>query len=81
MATTARVLIRLKKSVLDPQGTTILDALKALGFVDIQDVRVGKLIEITIPKTTDDISLKNNLTSMADKLLANPVIEDFEVLL
>jgi phosphoribosylformylglycinamidine synthase subunit PurS len=76
----ATVLVRLKTEVLDPQGDAVRRALDKLGFEGVKGVRIGKLIEIEIDdahaKAPD---LKERLATMADEMLANPVIEDFEV--
>jgi len=78
----ATVLVRLKTEVLDPQGDAVRKALGKLGFDGVKGVRVGKIIEIEI----DDAAhaepkdeLKKRLAKMADEMLANPVIEDYEV--
>lgn len=76
----ATVLVRLKSEVLDPQGDAVKRALDQLGFQGVRGVRIGKLIEIEL----DDSAaaggdLKDRLAKMADEMLANPVIEDFEV--
>ncbi len=68
----AKVLIRPKEGILDPQGKAVERALPALGFEGVSDVRVGRLVELE----TDDPS---KLDSLCEKLLANPLIEDFEV--
>ena len=68
----ARVLIRPKEGILDPQGKAVERALPALGFEGVSDVRVGRLVELE----TDD---PDSLPSLCEKLLANPLIEDFEV--
>lgn len=68
----AKVLIRPKQGILDPQGKAVERALPALGFEGISDVRVGRLVELE----TDDAA---KLDSLCEKLLANPLIEDFEV--
>jgi phosphoribosylformylglycinamidine synthase subunit PurS len=68
----AKVLIRPKEGILDPQGKAVERALPALGFDDVHDVRVGRLVELE----TDDPS---KLDDLCAKLLANPLIEDFEV--
>jgi phosphoribosylformylglycinamidine synthase subunit PurS len=74
VAVKARVLIRPKEGILDPQGKAVERALPALGFDGIHDVRVGRLVELE----TDDPA---KLDSLCEKLLANPLIEDFEVVL
>jgi phosphoribosylformylglycinamidine synthase len=68
----AKVLIRPKEGILDPQGKAVERALPALGFEGVSDVRVGRLVELE----TDD---PDELDSLCEKLLANPLIEDFEV--
>jgi phosphoribosylformylglycinamidine synthase len=68
----AKVLIRPKQGILDPQGKAVERALPALGFKGVTDVRVGRLVELE----TDDPA---KLDELCQKLLANPLIEDFEV--
>ena len=68
----ARVLIRPKEGILDPQGQTVERALPALGFEGVSDVRVGRLVELDVPDP-------NRMTKMCEKLLANPLVEDYEV--
>lgn len=71
----ARVTVTLKNGVLDPQGRVIAEALANLGFSGVEDVRVGKFIELDVaPGTT-----KDQVAEMAEKLLANTVIENFKV--
>ena len=69
----ARVLIRPKQGILDPQGKAVERALPALGFDSVSNVRIGRLVELE----TDD---PEALTALCEKLLANPLIEDFEVI-
>jgi phosphoribosylformylglycinamidine synthase subunit PurS len=69
----ARVLIRPKEGILDPQGQTVERALPALGFEGVSDVRVGRMVELEVP----DVS---RVGEMCEKLLANPLIEDYEIL-
>jgi len=71
----AVVKVMLKKGVLDPQGKAIGHALHSLGFDGVGDVRQGKFIEIEVPDGTSAATIKD----MCEKLLANPVIEDFEI--
>lgn len=71
----AIVKVMLKKGVLDPQGKAIGHALHSLGFDGVGDVRQGKFIEIEVPDGTSAATIKD----MCEKLLANPVIEDFEI--
>ena len=68
----AKVLIRPKEGILDPQGKAVERALPALGFEGVSHVRVGRLVELE----TDD---PEALPELCEKLLANPLIEDFEV--
>jgi phosphoribosylformylglycinamidine synthase subunit PurS len=75
----ATVLVRLKGEVLDPQGDAVRRALGTLGFEGVKDVRIGKLVEIEIDAADGADALKAKLSKMADAILANPVIEDFEV--
>jgi phosphoribosylformylglycinamidine synthase len=75
----ATVLVRLKTEVLDPQGDAVRRALDKLGFAGVQGVRVGKLIEIELEDSAAGGDLKARLETMADAMLANPVIEDYEV--
>ena len=77
----ATVLVRLKGEVLDPQGDAVRRALGKLGFEGVRGVRIGKLVEIEIDDASVDVaSLRARLATMADEMLANPVIEDYEVL-
>ena len=69
----ARVLIRPKEGILDPQGQAVERALPALGFDGVTNVRVGRLVELEI----GDVS---EVPAMCERLLANPLIEDYEVL-
>jgi phosphoribosylformylglycinamidine synthase len=71
----AQIKIMLKKGVLDPQGKAIGQALGHLGFSGVGDVRMGKIIEIEVANDTSEAEIKK----MCDQLLANPVIEDFEI--
>jgi phosphoribosylformylglycinamidine synthase PurS subunit len=74
------VLVRLKPDVLDPQGDAVRRALGKLGFEGVKDVRVGKVIEIEVDAAHAHApDLEARLRKMADEMLANPVIEDFEV--
>ena len=74
----ARIYVTLKREVLDPQGDAVKHALGALGFEGVRDVRIGKLVEIDLDGETDE-ARKAQLKSMCEKLLANPVIEDFRL--
>lgn len=72
-----KVLVRLKNGVLDPQGKAISDALNALGFKNVIEARVGKLIELKV-KENNKKRLAEEIEKMCKKLLANPVIENYE---
>lgn len=74
----ATVLVRLKAEVLDPQGDAVRRALSARGLSGVGSVRIGKLIEIEL-SGDDDEELRQRLSRMADELLANPVMEDYEI--
>jgi len=73
----ATVYVRLKTEVLDPQGEAVRRALGTMGFEGVAGVRIGKLIEIEFDDAGEVTQAK--LDKMADELLANPVIEDYEV--
>jgi phosphoribosylformylglycinamidine synthase len=68
----ARVLIRPKAGILDPQGIAVERALPALGFEGVANVHVGRLVEL-------DVEDESQLDAMCHKLLANPLIEDYEI--
>jgi len=68
----ARVLVRPKAGILDPQGQAVERALPALGFTGASNVHIGRLIELDI----EDIE---QLPAMCERLLANPLIEDYEI--
>ena len=74
----ARVHITLKNGVLDPQGKAIEHALAGLGFSGINDVRQGKYIEMDLDET-DEATARASVEAMCEKLLANTVIENYEI--
>tara|TARA_Y100000590_G_scaffold183122_1_gene208636 strand:+ start:421 stop:663 length:243 start_codon:yes stop_codon:yes gene_type:complete len=74
-----KVIVTLKKSVLDPQGTVIQQALNGMGFNNVNDVRQGKFFEINIDEK-DKKSAEEKAEEMCKKLLANLVIEDYKVI-
>jgi phosphoribosylformylglycinamidine synthase len=74
----ARVFVTLKPSVFDPQGRTIADALQSLGYDSVQDVRQGKYFELDLT-TTGATEARALAAEVADKLLANPVIESYRI--
>ena len=67
-----RVLVRPKEGILDPQGIAVEQALPALGFDGVANVHVGRLIELDVPDA-------GQVDAMCQKLLANPLIEDYEI--
>jgi phosphoribosylformylglycinamidine synthase PurS subunit len=74
----ARVTVTLKSGILDPQGKAIEGALKSLGVAGVSSVRQGKIFDIEI-KGTDRKKVETALKQAADKLLANTVIENYNV--
>lgn len=74
----ARVVVTLKNGVLDPQGNAIEGSLEALSFQGIQSVRQGKIFDVELNTDNADEARKT-LTAICEKLLANTVIEDFEI--
>ncbi len=72
----ARVYVTLKPVVNDPQGLTIRGALHSLGFAGVADVRAGKYLEVRLDAANED-EAATAVTSMCQKLLANPVLEEF----
>jgi phosphoribosylformylglycinamidine synthase len=67
-----RVLIRPKAGILDPQGQAVERALPALGFEGVAHVHVGRLVELDVPDP-------DRVAEMCERLLANPLIEDYEI--
>lgn len=74
----AKVHVTLKNGVLDPQGKAVQHALDALGFGGVEDVRQGKFIELELTET-DAAAARDRVTEMCEKLLANTVIENYEI--
>jgi phosphoribosylformylglycinamidine synthase PurS subunit len=74
----ARVFVTLKNGVLDPQGKAIGHALNGLGFGSVGEVRQGKVIDLDLSET-DPAKAKASLKDMCEKLLANTVIEKYEI--
>jgi len=72
----ARIHVTLKQVVNDPQGLTVRGAVHALGFHDVQEVRVGKYLEMALD-AADEAAARAQVDEMCRKLLANPVIEEF----
>ncbi len=78
---TAQIHITLKPTLLDTQGATVLKALRQLGHDSVQDVRIGKLIEVRLDGDRNSVQQQAELETMCRQLLANPVIEDFNIVL
>lgn len=74
----AKIFVTLKRGILDPQGQAVLHALGSLGYSGVKDVRVGKLIELTLA-THDRAGAEADVTAMCERLLANTVIEEYRV--
>ena len=74
----ARVFVTLKPSVFDPQGTTVAEALHTLGYTAVKDVRQGKYFELNLPNASAD-QARALAAEVAQKLLANPVIESYRI--
>ncbi len=75
---TARVHITLKREVLDPQGETVKSALESLGFTGVKDVRMGKFLILTLGAPSGK-QARERVEEMCQRLLANPVIEEYTV--
>ena len=73
-----KVNVTLKKSVLDPQGQTVLEALHSMGYKGTESLRVGKYFEVTI-NADDENAAKNQIKEMCEKLLVNTVVEQYEI--
>ncbi|WP_096438885.1 phosphoribosylformylglycinamidine synthase subunit PurS [Alteribacter populi] len=69
------VFVTLKEAVLDPQGTAVNHSLHQLGYNEVEDVRIGKVL--TLKMAGEKASVETRVTEMCEKLLANPVIEDY----
>ncbi|MGL4521067.1 MAG: phosphoribosylformylglycinamidine synthase subunit PurS [Bacilli bacterium] len=70
-----KVFVTLRESVLDPQGQAVKGALHSLQFTEVEEVRIGKYLELTIAKSEKD--LETTVKEMCEKLLTNVVIEDY----
>ncbi len=80
MAKKVRVYVTLKRGVLDPQGSAVGRALRTMGYDEVEDVRLGKYIEVTLKDGKDgqdEAGAKQRLDEMCKRLLANTVIEDY----
>ena len=78
MTFTAQVVVTLKPVVNDPQGLVVQSGLRQLGFSSVGNVRVGKYIELTVD-ADDEAAAREQVTQMCEKLLRNPVIEDYDI--
>ena len=74
----AKVTVTLKRDVLDPQGTAIQRGCDSLGYAGIKQVRQGKFFEVELD-ASDEAGARKLLSELCEKLLANPVIEDYEI--
>jgi phosphoribosylformylglycinamidine synthase subunit PurS len=72
-----RVLVRLKPGIMDVQGAAVKRALAGLGFSEIADLRIGKVIELELDDATQDARAR--VREMCGQLLANPILEDFTI--
>jgi phosphoribosylformylglycinamidine synthase len=73
----ARVFVTLKRGVLDPQGQAVARSLARMGFDEVKDARIGKYIELELDGEPKQV--KERLTQMCEKLLANTVIEEYRI--
>ena len=73
-----RVLVRLKPGILDVQGAAVKRALGGLGFTDVADLRVGKVIEVDVDAASAGAA-RARVDEMCKKLLANPILEDYAI--
>ncbi|MCZ2260174.1 phosphoribosylformylglycinamidine synthase subunit PurS [Sporosarcina sp. G11-34] len=73
--TKVNVYVTLRESVVDPQGTAAKEALQTMGYSEVENVRIGKLIELELEGSTADIEVR--VKEMCEKLLVNEVIEDY----
>jgi phosphoribosylformylglycinamidine synthase len=72
-----KVETRLKESILDPQGQAVESGLESLGYKNVGDVHVGKYLELTVKDTKEKEEVEDQVEQMCQRLLANPVIEDY----
>ena len=75
-----KILIRLKKQILEPEGKVIEQSLNSLGFEGLTNIRQGKLIELDLPDDINQQEKDNIISSACKKLLINEIIEEYEVL-
>ena len=72
----AKIFVTLKEGILDPQGRAVQQSLQTLGFSSVEDVRIGKFLEVEV-RETEKSAAEFQVKSMCEKLLANPVIENY----
>lgn len=75
----AKVYVRLKPSVLDPQGKAIHQAIKTIGYPSVSDIRQGKYFELNIKEGLSEEDVRQEIQQLAHSVLANPVIEDYQI--
>jgi phosphoribosylformylglycinamidine synthase PurS subunit len=73
----AKIFVTLKNGILDPQGRAVQQSLHTLGFTTVEEVRIGKFMELDLHEK-DAASVENQIKSMCEQLLANTVIEDYQ---
>ena len=76
MGLKARIFVTPRRDVLDPQGSAVEGALHSLGFAEVGQVRIGRYVELYLDET-DPVIATERLDSMCERLIANPVVEDF----
>ena len=74
----ARVTVMLKSDILDPQGEAVKNALNSLGYNEVSSIRQGKVIEINLNEMSEE-KAKNSIEEMCKKLLANTVVENYQI--
>lgn len=75
-----KVFVSIKKTIADPQGLTVLHALHSLGFQEVKEVRIGKYIRLKVEGDNMEM-VKARIEEMCKKLLVNPIIEDYDILM
>lgn len=75
----AKVYVTLKPSVLDPQGKAIHQAIKTIGYPSVSDIRQGKYFELNIKEGLSEDDARQEIQHLAHSVLANPVIEDYQI--
>lgn len=76
MGLKVRIYVTPRQDVLDPQGSAVEGALHTLGFEEVGDVRIGRYVELNLDETDRDTATER-LNSMCERLIANPVVEDY----